>query len=371
MKLFQLDYFLFSILAFISLFQQSSSFSSLTPLMGRNVITAPHQIAKQTYLQIKSTGIVEEVKALSQTEDDISKIVLHLASCVLFASVLTLWEGIDCTYLKPLSATIRNYPETSVVNSNNNNEIPGIIQLMSQSTRGMGRGAIDRSDGWYQDTYATSLDSGQEYARIIPSYNEIMLEHRAVRVPAWKKEVSTKDDVIHSVDTVIRALETINELKSIAPEYEWETMKEILQGPLLTLDLQYSCSVLQQARDFLSSDVRQEIGFDWGSCAWRRCGAQADAQESLAELYNSIGLFEPFECLFTIDIVERSLRDILTVIPEDYKPNSNEIIERIGSYTAYEPRNAEGENEDGVENIDKDFLDALVKLRSVNFDEED
>jgi hypothetical protein len=198
-----------------------------------------------------------------------------------------------------------------------------------------------------------------------------MLEHRAVRVPAWKKEVSTKDDVIHSVDTVIRALETINELKSIAPEYEWETMKEILQGPLLTLDLQYSCSVLQQARDFLSSDVRQEIGFDWGSCAWRRCGAQADAQESLAELYNSIGLFEPFECLFTIDIVERSLRDILTVIPEDYKPNSNEIIERIGSYTAYEPRNAEGENEDGVENIDKDFLDALVKLRSVNFDEED
>jgi len=334
------------------------------------VIITPPQIAKRTFvLQIKSSGIIEDGEISSQTGDDVSKIVLHLASCVLVASMLTLWEGIDCTYLKPLSATIRNYPATTVVNSNNQEQIPGIIQLMTQSTRGMGRGAIDRSDGWYQDTYTTSRDSGQEYARIIPSYNEIMLEHRALRVPTWKKDVITKDDVLNSVNTVIRALETINELKRIAPEYEWENMKEILEGPILTSELQYSCSILQQARDFLSSDVRQEIGFDWGSCAWRRCGAQADAQESLAELYNSIGLFEPFECLFTLDIVDRSLRDILTVVPQDYKPSPNEIIEKIGRYVVYEPKNEI--SEDGEEIIDKDFLNALAEYRSVNFDEED
>jgi len=293
---------------------------------------------------------------------------------VIVASVLTLWEGIDCTYLKPLSSTIRNYPETTEMSSNDNRQVPGIIQLMTQSTRGMGRGAADRSDGWYQDTYLTSRDSiGQDITstRTIPSYNEIMLEHRVSRVPNWKKEVVTKEDVIDSVDNVIRALETINVLKNISQEYEWETMAQILREPVLTSELQYSCGVLQQARDFLSIDVRQEIGFDWGSCAWRQCGAKADAQESLAELYNSIGLFEPFECLFTLDIVDRSLRDILTVVPGDYKPSSDVIIKRIGDYVPYEPRYGGGEDEDGIDAMDKDFLNALEVLRSVNFDEED
>jgi hypothetical protein len=42
------------------------------------------------------------------------------------------------------------------------------------------------------------------------------------------------------------------------------------------------------------------IGFDWGSCAWRHCGARADAQEAVAELYSNVGMLEPFECRFII-----------------------------------------------------------------------
>jgi len=367
---------LLAISFFVSLFHQSSSFLQI-PNVRRNVIIRSQHpnVVKSTILRIKSTGIIEDIEVNnSRTKDDVSKVILHLASCVLVASVLTLWEGIDCTYLKPLSSTIRNYPETTEMSSNDNRQVPGIIQLMTQSTRGMGRGAADRSDGWYQDTYLTSRDSiGQDITstRTIPSYNEIMLEHRVSRVPNWKKEVVTKEDVIDSVDNVIRALETINVLKNISQEYEWETMAQILREPVLTSELQYSCGVLQQARDFLSIDVRQEIGFDWGSCAWRQCGAKADAQESLAELYNSIGLFEPFECLFTLDIVDRSLRDILTVVPGDYKPSSDVIIKRIGDYVPYEPRYGGGEDEDGIDAMDKDFLNALEVLRSVNFDEED
>ena len=84
-------------------------------------------------------------------------------------------------------------------------------------------------------------------------------------------------------------------------------------------------------------------------------------------MYNSIGLFEPFECLFTIDIVERSLRDIITVVPNDLKPDSTSIIERIGEYVPYEPRNGGVDGED--ETIDQDYLDALAQFQV--YDEED
>jgi hypothetical protein len=57
------------------------------------------------------------------------------------------------------------------------------------------------------------------------------------------------------------------------------------------------------------------------SCAWRHCGALADAQEALGELDSLIGVLEPFECLFGLDIVERSFRDILAVTREYQDPS--------------------------------------------------
>ena len=98
--------------------------------------------------------------------------------------VLTVYEGYDCSFLKPLPATIRNFPpsentDTSLFSFDGNNEKLSILQLMHSSTRGMGRGAIDRADGWYQDTYMTSRDAIRQdiqVGRNLPSYNEIMLK---------------------------------------------------------------------------------------------------------------------------------------------------------------------------------------------------
>lgn len=89
------------------------------------------------------------------------------------------------------------------------------------------------------------------------------------------------------------------------------------------------------------------------SCAWRHCGAQADAQEALAELYNLVGVLEPFECLFCLDIIERSLHDILAVSNVD-------AATIIPVYTPYEARG----QEDGESALDIDFLKALKSLRS-------
>jgi hypothetical protein len=48
------------------------------------------------------------------------------------------------------------------------------------------------------------------------------------------------------------------------------------------------------------NELPKVIGFDWGSCAWRHCGAKADAQEAIAELYSNVGMLEPFECRFIL-----------------------------------------------------------------------
>ena len=108
------------------------------------------------------------------------------------------------------------------------------------------------------------------------------------------------------------------------------------------------------------------------SCAWRHCGAQADAQEALAELYNSIGLFEPFECLFTIDIVERSLRDILSVVPMKY--HSDDDVKYVSPYVPYKSQqelfelehsgDADGKYDDGLDSSDYDYLNALAGLKN-------
>ncbi len=104
------------------------------------------------------------------------------------------------------------------------------------------------------------------------------------------------------------------------------------------------------------------------SCAWRHCGAQADAQEALAELYNSIGLFEPFECLFTIDIVERSLRDILNVVPIKY--HSDVDVQNLVPYVPYQSQQEifelehGGSDDDGLDSSDYDYLKALSGLKN-------
>ena len=344
-----------------SLLLSQITFSSSFVLFSGRVRVISRLETKPSYLSSQNES--------STFRNDISAVTIHMASCLIFASALTAYEGFDCSYLKPLSSTIRNYPDVTapLLNSNENTGSLDLVNLMVASTRGMGRGAIDRSDGWYQDTYLTSKDSirqDDQSARNILSYNEIMLQHRTSRVPEWRQEEINKEDVVGAVDGIVQALETINELKQNAEEYEWDRMLIVLQEPSLTTNLQSSCSLLQRARGFLSIETRKEIGFDWGSCAWRHCGAQADAQESLAELYNSVGMFEPFECLFTLDIVERSLRDIITVLPGEFKPDKAVLNERIGEYVPYLSSNSEDNEEDEIDSIDRDFVNALANLRS-------
>ena len=117
------------------------------------------------------------------------------------------------------------------------------------------------------------------------------------------------------------ALQYLDTCKQQANDYDWDLLTESIRNPILHSEMEDACNLLKRANEFLSVEARDEVGFDWGSCAWRHCGAFADAQEALDELDSLIGVFEPFECLFCLDVVERSFRDILAVTQQYQDPS--------------------------------------------------
>lgn len=208
----------------------------------------------------------------------------------------------------------------------------------------------------------------------MPSYNEIMLEHRSERIPRWNGDASAKlhqsslsrKEIEDAVLQLYKSIDELDILKTLADDYQWDTMKELLSpervdGVQASID--YSLDVLRASPQLYQEDdasrvkledLSQVVGFDWGSCAWRYCGAKADAQEALAELYSSTGMLEPFECRFVIDIVERSLRDILSVVPDEYRPSGANLM----LYVPYVSQAAEVE--------EAEYIKALTLVKEVD-----
>jgi hypothetical protein len=217
---------------------------------------------------------------------DIIKVTIYTFSCFLTACLICAYEDYECSHLKSEVTTLR-----------------------PSSTLGMAFGESDR----LSERLVTSPS--------IPSYNEIMLKHRTDRVNMWKEVVSNEQQQKEAIHSVKAALNAVLELKRLADDYAWDDMRQLIRQPALTSQLDWACAVLRThppSHSTLSSaEVSSEIGFEWGSCAWRYCGAHADAQEALAELYNLLGVLEPYECRFVLDIIERSLRDILAVSDPD------------------------------------------------------
>ena len=253
--------------------------------------------------------------------NDIIQTMGHMILCMATATILIFMEGYDCSYLKPLSGTIRSFPPVTTsleeeattmmknkfkyYNKNgNNNMMDNIVDIMRSSTRGLGRGKIDRSKDWYEYTYGENFgksiveDKGkirqksrkkiitESYAnkvemKDIRSYNEIMEDHRTDRVPRWKQEYKARSIAIpqqeqqrqqqqikESTHVIYNSLNHITQLKIMANKYQWDDMKMILHTePTLTYQLEEACSILRSSRDeFITLDARSEIGFDWGRC---------------------------------------------------------------------------------------------------------
>lgn len=296
------------------------------------------------------------------------------------------------------------------------------FNFFGAATRGLGWGPSNRgiqshndggtNDVFFEEWYGSSAMTLQWK----PSYNEIMLQHRLERVPRWndlkngeqdvllssqtgtrsskgissntkRNVVTSKEQLQQAVIQLYHSLDELDELKLMADDYMWEEMKyrlnptasaESESGYSLPIALEYSMDILKSMPSYYAAapddsnsnqinspnknirDIPELIGFDWGSCAWRHCGAKADAQEAIAELQSSVGMLEPFECRFIIDIVERSIRDVLVVLPDDLKPSQNGVPMQVKPYKAYVPQAGDGNEGLG---IDFEYVQALSSVR--------
>lgn len=268
-------------------------------------------------------------------------VLLHLFGCFGAACGLSTYEDYDCVNLKPSRATLRRQYMYTMCNEDDSSSegclTSNYINTVGAATKGMGEGETERIRRFALDESVNSRDN-------IPSYNEIMLEHRSRTVTRWNKVYeydgssdttttrTAKEVVRDAVDKLYMAIKYLEDAAVRANDYDWDGLHDILRSPGLRDELAYACSVLHGTTQ-LTKEARDEIGFDWGSCAWRHCGAQADAQEAIAELDRSVGMLEPLECLFCLDIADRSLRDILSNIPNEYHPSgSNRLKVRVVSF---------------------------------------
>lgn len=208
------------------------------------------------------TGRIRE-KPLSVTAkfESILKVIQLICASMVVAVSLIAWEELSTTH-----------PMRSYVSSDT---------YFGSTVRGMAFGVQERQ--------RVPMDVEPESLQSIPSYNEVLQKHRTSRVAKWKVPV-TLDKVEDSVQVLQRVLLAIDECKSLAQAYAWDDLSKAIRAPILTNEFDEACDILNQATEFLTLEARMEIGFDFGSCSWRHCGAFADVREAIDELEHLIGV---------------------------------------------------------------------------------
>jgi hypothetical protein len=315
-------------------------------------------------------------------------LVMGFSTCLGLALLIISWEDISITMTHPLRQETALARVTKKDKSNMLFSTTTITTTTwGQATvRGMAFGWEDRMAALKAATItvteseSSDMSSENDNSNLLdlPSYNEILWKHRSERVPLWRswhnqphqrlikpvQMIITRQDVEESVRNIQLALLTLQECKILTADYQWDRIRGMMlnQQSTFRLTLDSSCYLLQQADSFLSIDARQVIGFDWGSCAWRHCGALADAQEALDELDHLLGVLQPFECLFCLDIIERSLRDILDVIPPTL--HSPDLQSQIMVYQPIQ-RRSDVNQDTNLDGLDMDFVDALNMVKNM------
>ena len=304
--------------------------------------------------------------------EEMKSIIQLWIACFAISILIISWEDISNSH--PMRQQQQQQQQVTQFSSSSSISI-GSKNWGRSTVNGMGFGSQERN------TFSQLADLESMEFQNLPSYNEVMEKHRTERIPLWstdadaniidgqkqqlkyQKIIVTRENVVDAVRTVQLALLKLQECKQLAQDYEWEKLATALDDRLFQTDLAKSCYVLKQADSFLSQESREVIGFDWGSCAWRHCGALADAQEALDEITHLIGVLEPFECAFCLDIVERSLRDILDMT-KNYQDAS--LANQI---PAYQPiQRMSDVNEDNIDGFDAELMDALSFFRRTDTD---
>ena len=319
-------------------------------------------LEEQPRIPISSTKRISAAKSDTLIEEFQLTLQLFLA-CIGMSIILISWEDVSMYHpmrmehqalLSPSSSS-RSKPTTIAW------DFPS--RWGRSTVRGLAAGGTERQ------AIAAAGDLESSTYKNLPSYNEVMLIHRTDRIPLWnvkKKDTvvaTTRKDVTDSVRAIQLALLRIRDCEKLARNYEWDQLTETLNEKVLRCNLEHACYILKGADEFLSREARDEIGFDWGSCSWRHCGALSDAQEAIDALEHQVGMLEPFECIYCLDVVERSLRDMLAVTnkyaDESLKMPDYIPIQRMSDLTSDE--------DNDLDRQDTEYMNTLSFLRNIEF----
>ena len=387
-------------------------FRSTVPTLATT--TALHAIISERR-NVRSDWVAEKGSSSPQSVGSSIRIVAvpilqFLLYCFLVALLVVGWEDVLCSSVLPsrqyrtLSIGEQDQVGTTTTTKNLILEYSRPLSAWGQSTvRGMGFGQDDRlllitsdPNPWNYDD-AVEAQEQNELVQQLRSYNEVMLYHRTVRVPQWQADrqrqqeqeqlqLSPKDgdgvttlasaeSYSNAIHSLCDCLASVFELQRQIKNYQWDEVRRTLQSTPWS-NLEWAASRLRP--------VNNAVGFDWGSCAWRggaaQCNALADVQEALDELDSLLGVLEPYEALFCLDVVERSLRDMLTSVPwenyghsVDYRFWSKQVppyqphrvFEPVDTTTPNVAAGAGGDATIGTdeERIDMNYLEALQALR--------
>lgn len=348
-----------------TLFMSTTSFRFDATFCGRHLssveCSTPHRSTE--YMHFKGIACKKRICMLAVrssevfgTESNFGKERCHqrvkdimdglsmIAFSFLMTCLLISWEELTCQYALPS----RHRTSISLYQTK--------PSWGGSTMNGMGFGKMERQmllDATEQQSFMDSYDP----MLLLPSYNEVMLQHRTETIPHWKRPV-TPSDIRSAIHTYIASIPQLEKLQTMADDYQWEDIRLKLRSSPIS-DLMLQSAVLRQC----SSELNGVVGFDWGSCAWRHCGAIADIQEALDELDQLLGVLEPYEAVFCLDIVERSLRDVLSVVPWQYASDDDKQF--FTSLRAYGPRlsSRSMDADDSSSRIDDSYFRALQELR--------
>ena len=304
-------------------------------------------IQKGGAFQIEPTPVYDENLAthIRQNVRNIADTLgLGLLSLLLSIALIS-WEDMTCKFVLP------NRHRTSI----------SLYQKSStwglSTIHGMGFGAQERE--MMIDAASEAYSFEMDPFLNVPTYNEVMFIHRTVTVPQWK-QIPTAPTISNAIHTVIESLQQLGMLRDMANDYQWENIRRQLYAQPIS-DLSAQSSILRQ----VSSEMNEVVGFDWGSCAWRHCGAISDIQEAIDEMDQLLGVLEPHEILFCIDIVERSLRDMLSVVPWQQFASANDItfFNNLPPYVSTVNHIENGDDDASLSRIDLEYVKALQELR--------
>jgi hypothetical protein len=320
-------------------------------------------IEKQLALSLSKEKRNSTTKSVMLIEEFQTIIQLFFA-CMGMSIVLISWEDISMSHPMRIESLVRLSPSSS-------SSHPTSFGLPSEFPFRWGRSTVRglASGGTERQAITAAGDLESSAYKNLPSYNEVMLTHRTDRIPLWNTKendiavATTQKDVAGSVRAIQLALLQIRDCEKIAQNYEWDQLIVSLNDKVLRSDLQHACYILKGADGFLSREARDEIGFDWGSCAWRHCGALSDAQEAIDALEHQVGMLEPFECIYCLDVVERSLRDMLAV-SDKYADKSLKMPDYIPIQRMSDLSNQE---DDSLDRQDAEYMNTLSFLRNTEF----